>query len=441
MPKMRLTDAAVQRIKAPPGQRVDYFDTLLGHGFALRVSGPTPRSPQGRKTWVVLYRFGGQLKRLTIEPDYPTLGLAAAREKAREALRALKDRGEDPAAAKARVKAAIRQPIPVRAPVKERGPDTIENVIDEFMRRYMQARKRAPRYIEETRRNFDKHVLPHWRGQLLGSITRRDVIALLDAIADEGKPIAANRVRAALSKLFNWSIQRGIIDASPVAMVERPGAETERERALSDAEIRTVWQAAGKLAYPFGPFFKMALATAQRRSEVASIRWTDIDLDEQTWTLPAALTKANRAHIVPLSPVAMRILAECPRCGAHVFTTGRRRGAYAEAGDAPISGFSKAKTMLDANSSEIAEAGKGAPGAPWRLHDLRRTAATVMGRLRVPRFVLGRVLNHTDQSVTGIYDRHESLDEKRQALDAWGRFLENLTGTPGGTIVPLRREA
>jgi hypothetical protein len=250
MPKMRLTDAAVQRLKAPPGERIDYFDTLLGHGFALRVSGPTPRSPQGRKSWVMFYRFGGQLKRLTIEPDYPAQGLAEAREKAREALRALKDRGEDPGAAKAQVKAAIREPAP--GPVKPRGPDTIENVVDEFMRRYMQARKRAPRYIDETRRNFDKHVLPRWRGRLLGSITRRDVIALLDAIADEGKPVAANRVRAALSKLFNWSIQRGVIEASPVGMVERPGAETERERALTDAEIRTVWQAAEKLAYPFG---------------------------------------------------------------------------------------------------------------------------------------------------------------------------------------------
>ena len=379
------------------------------------------------------------MKRLTIEPDYPALGLAAAREKAREALRALKDRGEDPAAAKAQVKAAIRQPAPV--PIEACGPDIIENVIYEFMRRYMQARKRAPRYIEETRRNFDKHVLSRWRGRLLSSITRRDVIELLDAIADEGKPIAANRVRAALSKLFNRSIQRGIVEASPVAMVERPGAETERERALSDGEIRTVWQAAGKLAYPFGPFFKMALTTAQRRSEVAAMRWADIDLDEQTWTLPAALTKANRAHVVPLSPLAIKILSECPHAGIHVFTTGRRRGPNGGAGDAPISGFSRAKAMLDEEAVKIAEAGEGAPVGPWRLHDLRRTAATVMGRLRIARFVLSRILNHADQSVTGIYDRYEYLDEKRRALDAWGRFLENLTNVPGGNIVPLRREA
>ena len=99
MPKVDLTAQAVERYKAAPGERIDYFDTLLGHGFALRVSGPTPRNPQGGKSWVLFYRFGGKLKRLTIEPGYPALGLAGAREKAREALRLLKDKGEDPAVA------------------------------------------------------------------------------------------------------------------------------------------------------------------------------------------------------------------------------------------------------------------------------------------------------------------------------------------------------
>jgi len=439
MPKVSLTDAAVKRYKAKPGERIDYFDTLLGHGFALRVSGPTPRSPEGRKSWVLFYRFGGALKRMTIEPGYPALGLGEAREQARAALQALA-KGEDPAAGKMEAKTS-RKRVPAAA--KEQAPNTIENIIDEFMRRYMQAKKRAPRYIEETRRNFDKHVLPSWCGRLLGSITRRDVIELLDAIADEGKPIAANRVRAGLGKLFNWSIQRGIIEASPVAMVERPGAETERERALTDAEIRTVWLAAERLAYPFGPFCRMALATGQRRSEVAGMRWADIDESQRTWTLPAKLTKANRAHVVPLSPLAMNILGDCPRGGAHVFTSRRRRGAKAgdTEADAPISGFSKAKAMLDATAAELATAEEGAPVAPWRLHDLRRTAATVMGRLRVSRFVLSRVLNHADSSVTGIYDRHEYLDEKRQALDAWGQFIETLTGPAGANVVPLRREA
>ncbi len=219
------------------------------------------------------------------------------------------------------------------------------------------------------------------------------------------------------------------------------GAGHDRARALSDGEIRTVWQAAGGLAYPFGAFFRMAPATAQRRSEVPGMRWADIDETEKTWTLPAELTNADRAHVVPLSPLALAILADCPRCSSHVFTTGRRRGSGAGAGDEPISRFSKAKAMLDAKVAEIAATVEAERVAPWRLHDLRRAAATIMGRLRVSRFALGRLLNHTDGSVTGIYDRHEYLDEKRQALEAWSRFLENLISSPGANVTPLRRTA
>lgn len=428
MPKVALTDAAVKRYKAKPGERIDYFDTILGHGFALRVSGPTPRSPEGRKSWVLFYRYGGALKRLTIEPGYPVLGLADARDQARTALQALA-KGEDPAAGKREAK-ATRERVPTPEPVSD---TIVETVIDEFMRRYMEAKKRTPHYIADTRRIFDKHVLPRWRGRELNSITRRDVNRLLDAIVDDGKAITANRVLAAVRKLFNWAIQRGIIDASPVAMVERPSAENERERALSDAEIKTVWRASEALSYPFGPFVRMALVTGQRRSEVAAMRWADIDENERTWTLSSEMTKAGRAHVVPLSTLAVAILADCPRSGSYVFTTRR---------DRPISGFSKAKAMLDGKVAEIAAADDGARTESWRLHDVRRTAATVMGRLRASRFVIGRVLNHADQSITGIYDRHEYLDEKRQALGAWSRFLENLTNpAPGAKVVPLHREA
>src|SRR5204862_161290 len=159
-----------------------------------------------------------------------------------------------------------------------------------------------------------------------------------------------------------WAISRDIIEASPVVKIEKAGAETERERALSDAEIKTVWQAAERLPYPFGPFFRLALLTGQRRSEVASMRWADIDEEARTWTIPAELTKPGRAHVVPLSPLAVAILAECPCSGGYVFSTGRhrRRGGNIDRGAAPISGFSKAKAMLDNLMAEIAAAGEGA---------------------------------------------------------------------------------
>ncbi len=296
----------------------------------------------------------------------------------------------------------------------------------------LEAKGRTPGYVASTRRSFDNHVLPRWRDRELRSITRRDIIELLDAIADEGKPVAANRVLAAIRKLFNWSLQRGIIDSSPVARIEAPSAETERDRVLSAGELRLVWQGADALGYPFGPFIKLAILTAQRRNEVAGMRHDELDLKAALWTIPAHRTKAGRAHLVPLSPQAVALLKELPQLGDHVFTSGRARRkpdqAEEERKDAPISGFSKGKTALDIEIAKLCgEANLPAPApAPWTFHDLRRTAGTEMARAGTPRFVVGRVLNHTDQGVTRIYDRYEYLKEKRTALAAWGRQIAKL---------------
>jgi integrase len=423
MPSAKLTDAAVARLKAVPGKRTEHFD-IAEPGFALRVSG-TLEKPI--KTWTFLYRVKGEmssagkrlpLHRLTIGP-YPAYSLAEAREKAREA-RKLADRGIDPAKERlAEAAAAQRRAREVR---------TVASAVDEFMRRYMKEGKRphAPRYIAETARNFRNHVLDRWGERDIKSITRRDVIELLDAIADAGKPVAANRVRAALSKLFNWSIQRSLLEANPVLLTERPGQEMACDRILADDEINPIWAAGEELGYPFGRFFQMDLATGQRRNEIANMRWQDIDEDARLWTLPAAVTKAKRApgQVVPLSPIAMDILGQCPRIGMYVFTTRR---------DQPISGFSKAKREVD----ELVVKLRGERLKPWTIHDIRRTVGTGLGKLKVPRFIIGRVLNHADRTVTGIYDRYEYVQEKRDALERWGRHLAGIINPPPLNMVQL----
>jgi integrase len=431
MPTVKLTDAAIRRFKVPRGARVDYFDASLP-GFALRVAGPSDRAPEGRRTWTLFYRFAGTQKRLSFEPAYPALGLAAARKRAGDALAMLSE-GKDPAAAKAATKEASAQ-----------APDTIAKVVDLFIKRSLEAKGRAPRYIEETHRNFDNHVLPRWGEKDIKTIARRDVTDLLDAVLGEGSkikrdgkrlivpggPIAANRTLAAIRALFNFALRRGIIDATPVALVERPGEETRRERTLAAEEMRAVWEASDSLGYPFRPFFQLALITGQRRNELARMSWADLNFDAATWTLPAEATKPGRSHVVPLPPLAIEILKTLPRKAhtvggvtkpsAHVFTT---------SGGAPISGFSKAKPRLD---QAIAKARDGDALAPWVIHDLRRTAATEMSRLGVTQFVVGKVLNHADRSVTGIYNRYEYLNEKRQALETWAHYLGKLTGAPLG---------
>jgi integrase len=244
------------------------------------------------------------------------------------------------------------------------------------------------------------------------------VIELLDRIVDLGKPALANRALISVRKLHNWALQRGMIDMSPVVQIEKPAEDRRRDRILSPEEIRAVWSAAGDLGYPYRQFFRMALVLGQRREEIARWRWAEINEAEGVWTLASDRTKAGRAHVVPLPALAGEILGEAPRGpGGWIFTT---------LGDRPISGYSAAKTRLDrAVARTRAEAGE-LDVAHWTIHDLRRTVGTGLGKLGTPRFIIARVLNHADHTVTGIYDRYEYLTEKRHALEVWSEYLEGL---------------
>jgi integrase len=415
-----LTKLVVERTTPEPGRDRFLWDSRVP-GFGVRVY------PSGKRMYVFQYRTkAGQQRRAAIGLHGP-LTVDNAREAAADLYEAVR-KGRDP--------------IDEQKAATARGQDPIENVIEEFLARYMAGKGRAPRYIEETRRNLDKHVLARWRGRDLRGITRRDVIELLDCIVDEGKPVAANRTLAAVRKLFNWALQRGIIDASPVALVEMPGAERKRERTLTADEIRAVWAAAGELGYPFGHFFRMALVTGQRREEVAQMRTADIDEDERIWTLSSDITKAGRAHVVPLSSLALEVLGEAKEAvkgllarpedtvpAPYVFTT---------RGDRPISGYSKAKARLDRAIATARSEARLSDLEPWTIHDLRRTVGTGLGKLGISRFIIARVLNHADRTVTGIYDRYEYLAEKRHALEAWGQYLANLIAPPDANIVALR---
>jgi integrase len=418
-----LTKLVVERTEPDPKRDAFVWDSKVP-GFGVRIY------PTGKRMYVFQYRTKPRQQRRVAIGLHGPLTVDAAREFAADLYEAVR-KGHDPAEEKKRE--------------ARRVPDTIEKVIEEFMLRYMAGRQRAQSYIGDTRATFENHVLPRWRGRDINSITRRDVIELLDSIVDGGKPIAANRTLAAVRKLFNWALQRGIIEATPVSLVEMPSAERKRERTLAAEEIRAVWPAAGGLGYPFGPFFKMALVTGQRREEIAQMRWADIDEAERTWTLSSEMTKAGRSHVVPLSPVALQILGEAretarllhgePENGklaTYVFTT---------RGDRPISGYSKAKVRLD-TAVAAARQEDGLPAlAPWTIHDLRRTVGTGLGKLGILRFIIARVLNHADRTVTGIYDRHEYLEEKRRALEAWGSYLGSLIAPPAGNVVLIRSAA
>jgi integrase len=263
--------------------------------------------------------------------------------------------------------------------------------------------------------------LPRWRGRLISTITKRDIIETIDRVADNGSPTAANRVLAAIKTFLNWCVARDILAVSPCQGIKPPTPEKSRDRVLDDAELVRVWKAAGKIGYPFGAMVRLLIATGQRRDEVAQIQWQEIDFDKRLWTLARERTKNDTAHEVPINDIVLDILNTIPRHDGYVFST--------NGGSTPSSNYSQNKRRLDSLL----------PGLPdWRLHDLRRTCATGLAKLGVPVHVTEALLNHKSGKISGIaavYNRHDYKNEKIQALDAWGRHLDVLvTGKPAKVV-------
>src|SRR4051812_19674465 len=224
-----LTVQSVERFKPDQNKRLEFPDGLLpGLYFVLQ--------PSGVRSWAVRYRCAGKSRKLTLGP-YPVLDLSTARARAREALQVLA-LGRDPASEKRDALRAARLGGP--------NEDRIANIVETFLERHARAKTR-PRTAEETARIFRLHVLPHWGERDIQDISRRDVIALLDGIVDQGKPVVANRTLVVVSKLFNWALDRAIVEMTPCLRVARPTEEKSRDRVLSDDELRLAWLAAEKV--------------------------------------------------------------------------------------------------------------------------------------------------------------------------------------------------
>ncbi len=388
MPKLTkpLTQIHLDNLPVPKRGQVEHFDTAP-KGFCIRVAA------SGVKTYVVRYRMNGRLRR------YKIASVADMKlKKAREAAQKIKTQvaeGIDPLDERAAKRAEVM-----------RKADTVEAVAAEFIEKHA---KRKNRTWRQTERLLAREVLPLWGKRDMASITRRDALDLLDRVIERGVPVRANRILAGIKKMWNWAVERDIIENSPISAIKPPSKENRRDRVLSDDEIRDVWEGCDYLGYPFGPFIKVLLLTGQRRDEVARMKRGGLNQDA-VWTLPAQDTKSNRPHTVPLSPMAMDLLKALPQTGEHFFTSGR-------VGDSPISGFSNVKAQLDKISGVT----------DWRLHDLRRTAASGMAKLRIAPHVIEKVLNHasgTFAGVAGVYNVHGYDDEKRHALEAWANKVD-----------------
>jgi integrase len=392
-------------------------------GFGVRVKPPSAKNPDGVKTFLVQYRVGHQTRRVKIG-RHPAFRVEQARTQAIALLNEIGS-GGDPS-------------LRVRRERSNQG-DTVEAVGADFIERYAKARGR--RSWKETERIFRVYVCPRLGRRPIRDVKRRDIIELLDYVADNHGRIMANRVLAAVRKLFNWAISRDIIEASPVVGIEKPGQEESRVRVLTDGEVREVWKAAEALGYPYGHLTKALLLTGQRRGEVTAMRRSEVDCKDRVWTIPPERTKNKLPHEVPLFPALSALLASIPEGGDYIFKTGR-------IGDKPVNSFTLAKQRLDATilvggRKEAEERGgrkaKVEPMPHWTLHDLRRTMRTRLSKLGVKPEIAERVIGHVPSGVRAVYDRHEFREEKRKALALWGQSLASII-EPSDKVVVLSRD-
>jgi integrase len=387
--KVNITSSFAEAVKPPAAGQVDYWDRKTS-GFGLRVS------MGGSKTWIVRYRQGGSRRRYLLG-RFPQLNVADARQAARRYLGEVAT-GKDPAAERARGKAE----------------PTFADLATLYLERHA-ALHNKPRTLAEVTRMLRADILPAWGHRKVSSIGRKDVIALLDDIVARGAPISANRVKALVSTMFGFALDRELVDAHPAYRIRRPAPEHSRDRVLSDDEIRQFWQALENEPLRVGGGFKLALLTAARSSEVFGMTWSELDLDGGWWTLPAERSKNGKAHHIPLVAPALTLLRalqdESKGCELVI-----RPGKLGRGGWRPL--------MCPRNW--LAAIRRSAGLAHFTTHDLRRTVASKMTELGVPRLTVSKLLNHAETGVTAVYDRHSYAAEKRAALLKWERRLREI---------------
>ena len=398
MPTKKLTATFVDTAKVD--KQTDYYDEHTS-GLGFRIS------PGGTKTFFYRYRFAGKNRRYTIDRYSDSFRLSDARTRADE-LRSYVKRGGDPAGEERR--ARQREAIEVT---------TFKELAKEFQAIHVSTLRKKTQ--DEHNRIINNELIPALGKYNVLDITKTQVISMLDkkAIKDDKKTMA-NRIRARLHSIFEFGMQRGMLKENPVTGIKPYSTgETKRERFYDEKEIHILWNAFDSIDEPAGSIMKMLLLTGQRKTETMRMKWEYINGD--VWTIPATLAKGKRTHHVPLSHLALEVLQEMKKLNGdkeYVFSSPVKP-------DEPIQEL-KRQVKHVRNHADDADNTVD----DFRLHDLRRTAATHMAELNVDRTVLGKILNHKgiagDGLVTAIYDRHDYLNEKKAALQKWAYRLEQI---------------
>ena len=411
MTTAKITKRTVEALR--PADRDAFLWDSDCKGFGVKVT------PAGKVVYLLQYRLGGRgspTRRYTIGAHDSPWTPAAAGEEARR-LMTLVSQGIDPADMK-------------RRKVREANELAFNAVADRFEK--LEAPVRWAKSGEFVKATLRLHLRPKLGKRPLPSITGAEVIALLDDM-DSGAALRRNTYAVA-HRLFKWAVGRGDIERSPLEGFEAPAFAPSRDRVLDDRELKLVISASMSLGSIYGALIRLLLLTGQRRDEVAALDWRELQRDRSEWLLPAIRAKNGKPHLVPLSP---QIVAELdalaggedwPLMG-YVLTT--------DAGKTRVSGFSKAKRKLDETISKLI-ADENLPSfEPWRFHDLRRSVATGMQRLRISSDWIEAVQNRRKAGVAAIYQRYDYGQEKREALERWDTHVR-LVMADEANVVHLR---
>ncbi|MBL7203252.1 MAG: tyrosine-type recombinase/integrase [Desulfobacteraceae bacterium] len=388
---MTLTDLQVRKM-TPKEHR---FELLDNNGLYIRIM------RTGRKSWVFRYNFEGTARRMTLG-SYPAMTLSQAREKHALAVQDV-ERGIDPS-----VKAQMEK-------AKRKASPTFKDLLEEFWTLELSLQPSG----KERRRLIEKDVLKPWGMRKVANITRRDAVLLLDGVRKRA-PVTANRVQGVLVRMFNFASERGIIEHSPLTGMKRI-KEKARGRVLTDEEIKTLWNALDlerrdiDMYRPLKLALKIILLTGQRPSEVAGMKWENLDGD--WWTIPEEVTKTREENRVPILPLVAEIIEE-----ARIYSGGTPyvfASSYNQGNPLTVRALSNA---IRRHRTEMGITDRFTP------HDLRRTLRTRLAELKVSDIVAEKLLGHKLQGMLAIYNRHAYEEEKKQALKQWESMLQKILG-------------
>jgi integrase len=418
---MKLTPSAIKSLALPAGKtdHTHWDDDVGGFGLRIRAS--------GNRTWILQYDHAGRTKRITLGSS-SEMDAGAAR-KAAETLRARIKLGGDPASEKATA----------REEAARAAGESFGALVPAYLKH--QRASVSPRWYVEIERHLNVQAKA-LHGRPVAAITLRDIADMLDKLTETSGPVASNRLRGTITAYFTWLASKGILTTNVAANAGQAATNGARERVLTDAELIEVWRATDG-AGQFDAIVRLLMLLGLRRDEVTSLRWSEVDLDAKTITLPPARTKSGLEHVVPLGPQALAILRAQPR---RQLADGSPRDLIF--GLAEGAGFRNHDGALNLLRERIAANRRGAgvsePMVRWTLHDLRRSLATGMIKaLEIAPHVANACLHHSVTGVAGVYIKEAaSFEQRRAALARWDAHLARLVaGKPasGAKVVKLRR--